>query len=187
MTKREFTSIILKLMGVYTLLTYLTQFTVGLVIAGNMIKQNGSLSKNSIEAIAFLLIPICFYIIVPALLIVKSNWVACRLIKNDGEFSLGFTITKEELLTVAFCCIGLITMVTVIPKLTQSISQILLTSTDLKGVMNSSGLITRYSTLVAYIVQAVIGLSLFLQARGLTNLWHKLRNYKGPVSNLPEN
>ena len=100
MTKREFTSIILKLMGVYTLLTYLTQFTVGLVIAGNMIKQNGSLSKNSIEAIAFLLIPICFYIIVPALLIVKSNWVACRLIKNDGEFSLGFTITKEELLTV---------------------------------------------------------------------------------------
>ena len=177
MTKREFTAIVLKLTGVFVLVRYLGYLP--MVLSPLTVIRFGESNTFSTWLVGVgSIVPPLLYLAACILIIIKSEKIAARLIPEDGKFRVGFNLSREDVLTIAFCCIGLVFFVGSIPRLVQAFSSLVLT----RSTMSQSGHSRPwgvYATLASHLVQAIIGLALFLQARGMSGLWHKLRDYKG--------
>ncbi len=178
MTKREFTAIILKLTGVYILVRYLG-FLPMVLSPLTVIRFGQAESVTTWFWGLAAIIPPLVYLAACILIVVKSEIIATKLIPDDGDFSVGFSLSKEDVLTVAFCCIGLTVLVSAIPTVVQSVSNLALARKAPEQWDPSRYWINACARLAANVVQTVIGLALFLQARGLAGLWHKLRDNKG--------
>ncbi len=178
MTKREFTAIVLKLTGVYILVRYLG-FLPMVLSPLTVIRFGQSDAVTTWFWGLAAIIPPLVYLVACILIVVKSERIATKLIPDDGEFSVGFSLSQEDVLTVAFCCIGLMILVGSIPDIVQSVSNLALAKKGPEHFGQSRFWINAYARLVANVVQLIIGLALFLQSRGLAGLWRKLRDYKG--------
>lgn len=178
MTKREFTAIVLKLTGVYILVRYLGFLPMALSpLTAIRFAEPNATSTWLWGLVA--IVPPLLYLGICILIVLKSEMISVKLIPEDGDFSIGSSLSKEDVLTVAFCCIGLMVLVGTIPDAVQSGSKLALAKRAPEHFNQSSYWISAYARLTANVVQVLIGLALFLQARGLAGLWHKLRDYKG--------
>ena len=177
MTKREFTAIILKLTGIYILVRYLGSLP--MILSPLTVIELGdqsSITTNFWGLAA--VVPSFIYLAICILIVVKSKAIAAKLIKEDGEFNVGFSLSQDDVLTIAFCCIGLAVLVGAIPDLVQWGSSLTLDRIFGKEFNHSRQSFKTYAYIAAILAQVLIGGALFLQARGLAGLWRKLRNYK---------
>lgn len=177
MTKREFTAIILKLTGIYILVRYLGSLPSILSPAVSLSSYETITLDMWVWGLLATLLPIAYFAIC-ILIVVKSKAIAAKLIKDDGEFNVGFSLSQDDVLIIAFCCIGLAVLVGAIPDLIESGTNLTLLNKAPDGVHPSRTWIMAHAKVAADSMQALIGIALFLQARGLAGLWRKLRNYK---------
>ncbi len=186
MTKREFTAIILKLTGIYILVRYLGSLPSILSPAVSLSSYATEYARHTGETITLdiwvwgllaTLLPTAYFAIC-ILIVVKSKAIAAKLIKDDGEFNVGFSLSQDDVLIIAFCCIGLAVLVGAIPDLIESGTNLTLLNKVPDGFHPSRTWIMAHAKVAADSMQALIGIALFLQARGLAGLWRKLRNYK---------
>ena len=177
MTKREFTSIVLKLTGIYILVRYIRLLPMVLSPLNVIEWGDPSAISTWLWGLAAT-VPSFIYLAICILIVVKSKAIAAKLIKDDGEFNVGFRLNYDDVLTIAFCCIGLVVLVGAIPELVQWGSNLALNKMMAQKFNHSPQGYRAYTGFLAILVQVLIGGALFLQPRDLAGLWKKLRTYK---------
>lgn len=173
MTKRDVASLVLKLTAVYVLISFLNYIPMLILSVTSLMRSGGpDLWIFMIVAIAISVIymRICF------LIISKSDNIATRLISVDDDCTINTTLSKNDVATIAFCCIGLLVLVNSIPDLIGYA----FTFIKIKRMNSYATPSVRidYTRLITIGAKATIGLALFLQAKNLTQLWQKLHGNK---------
>ncbi len=186
MSKREFSSIVFKLAGVCMLARLLgfLPMIFNAFCSGQHADPMQSLSWHLLTFAAPVL-----GLLIGIFMIAGSEWIAARLIRNDGEFTPGFNLSREEVLSIAFCCIGLITLVNALPKLFYSAVNFVQLSriSGCSLLQPQYGLESLVRTCGQYIIQALIGLALFLKPHRLEHFIRKRQNEdKTCQSQMPE-
>ena len=113
MTKREIASLLFKIIGVYLLASSIGWFNAFFILATNIKYYD----LSTVIAPICQLIPILAYLIILFLIISQSDVLAAKLIKQDKAFDLSLSVNKNEILVIAFCCIGLSLLIKVVPNI----------------------------------------------------------------------
>ena len=174
MTKREIASLSIKLMGVYFLVELIGWSQLYLCSLTSMRSYNLDTLIISLCG----MIPMLIYLAILFLLIVKSEFLASKLIKEDKNFEISLSINKDEIMMIAFCCIGLSLLIGVLPSIAylciQYINHIRMANMS-PNVQDSYLLRIVTQEIIKIIVKSLIGIYLFIQPKGILNLWKKIR------------
>ncbi|MBW8036413.1 MAG: hypothetical protein FVQ79_12505 [Planctomycetes bacterium] len=168
MSKREIASLAIKLMGVFLIVTsigYLSMFFGFMNVSG--------LWQGVLMCIGCIASPAC-----GILIIVYSDKIAAKLIREDNVYvpSGEDVMTKNDVMAIAFACIGLYIAVTAVPQLFSVLIRFI-RFTVLEGQLFSGGVRSARSitTLIAPVVKLGLGVWLFVGSRGFVRLWHRVR------------
>ncbi|MFA6661245.1 MAG: hypothetical protein WCS62_06510 [Bacilli bacterium] len=174
MSKRDFASLVFKLLGVCMLARNLAFLPMLLNACWAVQVQAETPMPWRLLAFATPVLGLLTGIF----MIAGSEWIAARLIRNDGEFTPGFKLVRQEVLHVAFCCIGLLTLVDVLPKLFNLTVFFLLLSriSGSRLLQPQYGLESLVSDCGEYFIQTLIGMALFLQPQRLAEFCRKRRD-----------
>jgi len=174
MTKREIVSVIIKIIGVYL---FANSFSF-LYFLSYSIANIQFYDLTSAIGPALQIMHMLIYWAFLFLLIVKSDVLAAKLIKEDKPFGLSLSVNRDEILTIAFCCIGLTLLITaisdIISFLLQSISYVR-DSNMFPSDVRSYWPIGRLAKLIGIIVRSVAGVYLFCCPDKIINLWKKVK------------
>jgi uncharacterized membrane protein len=173
MNARHTASLVLKLIGIFTLIKYLGYLPM-VLSAFNLITSSGPSRLDTFVGIAISAGTPLLYLIVSILIIVKSDAIAER-IAQDEQVMIASGIDADTIQTLAFCILGLVLLTGAVPKLAQLGTNYFM----LRRMPNRGVSYTLYGQLIGTVLQIIIGFFLFLQADGLTGLWKKLREAKG--------
>lgn len=175
MTKKEIASLFIKLTGVYLFVS----FFAFLQFLPYSIANIRFYDLSSVIGPVLQVIHVLIYWAVLFLLITKSDALAAKLIKDDKPFGLSLSVDRDEIITIAFCCIGLTLFVTAISDLISfilgSISYIRDSNMFPYDGQNSYWSIGRVAKLIDIIVRSVAGVYLFCYPRKIINLWERVR------------
>lgn len=174
MTTRETGSLVLKLIGIFFLIrslfylpiTISSLFGVGWQDRGEWI---GTLLFAMFLSAIPLLLSLC--------IIIFSEAIAGRLIKNNEPVDVPGPFLKEDVMVVVFSCVGLYLIVTGIPDFIQIFSNLLIFNRYNSDAMSYPyRCFYQLSRLIAPVVQIGLGVWLFVGSKGLVKLWHKIRS-----------
>jgi hypothetical protein len=157
-------TIVLQIVGVYCITLALPIFT---VVAG-FLGSTAVRGSTGWQIIFSFMMP-GLYFAAGLLLIRFAPRLSVWLFRDTAGGVMVGPVTTEagrNLQAIAFSVIGVMTMIEAAPQL---VSRIWLAS------MNVGAPVSAYGQLVEPIAQFLFGLALFLQAKGLSILWHKLR------------
>ena len=172
MTKRETTSLLIKLMGLYCLV----QFAPSLVSVIGFIA-----AIRDAPWIWFKLLTFGMMIIFPLIwigfcvfIIRKSDAIARRLYPEDSDASQLSSLGFQEVQLLGYNFIGVVLLIQTFPQVVS-----LVTTIKVQQVYSSS--LTRpevfyHNTLprlLSFLTQFILGLILFLKPQGVANLWRK--------------
>jgi hypothetical protein len=172
MTKRETTSLLVKLMGVYCLVQFAPSLihVLGFLTTIRDSQQIWMKLANVGMMIVFPAIWIAFCI----LIIRKSDSIARRLYREDSDASQLSGLGFQEVQTLGYNFIGVLLLVQSFPQIVS-----LLTTIKTQQVYYSSSWTTEgfylntLPRLLSFLTQFILGLILFLKPKGLANLWKK--------------
>lgn len=170
MTKREVASLVIKLTGIYILIryaAYLPSLLMPLYYA-KYTDFNSWVPALLATAVSIIYLGVC------VIIVLKSDKISAKIISVDKEMNLTLSITKSDIMTIAFCCIGLIVLVNVIPQLASTATEHFLYKKNPNN-MPSNYHFRIIPKLVGNIIQLVIGIWLFLRAKGLAEIWRRIR------------
>lgn len=176
MSKREIASLAIKLMGVFILLkgiSYVPYMISNIATAARL--PSGGWIGDAAWAVFLAAIPLAWALVV----IIFSGKIAEWLIKSDDDkpIQAQSAITKDDVMLVAFTCIGLYLIVVGFPDLIIRISQFLIVNRAGGGYYaDSTGRAYRLMLLLAPVAQIAIGIWLFAGSNGIVKLWHKIRS-----------
>jgi hypothetical protein len=173
MNARHTASLALKLIGIFILVKYLGYLPMVLG-AFNLISSTGPSRLTSLVGVAISAGTPLLYLAVSVAIILKSDAIARRLVPDD-QAAISTTVDAETIQVLAFCAIGLVTLINAIPKLAQVTTNYFI----LRHMAEQKISYTLYGSFIATAIQVIIGVVLFLQADGLVGLWKKLREAKG--------
>ena len=174
MTKREIVSMIIKLAGFVAVIKYIGQIpmAVGAIVLFLADKDNpGYAFMSSMYALGSLITPIVY-----VLLIVYCDKIAAKLFPEDKMIEISTPMSKDEIMSIAFTCIGLLVIASTIPELAK-ISTRYFVRTGGRESLLSPRQIEYTVAFIAAIVKLAIGCWCFLGAKGIVNLWHKIRGH----------
>ena len=175
MTKKEIASLFIKLTGVYLFVS----FFAFLQFLPYSIANIRFYDLPSIIGPALQIMHMLIYWAVLFLLIVKSDALAAKLVKDDKPFGLSLSVDRDEIMIIAFCCIGLTLFITTISDLISfilwSISYVRDSNMFPSDVQNSYWSTGRVAKLINIIVRSVAGVYLFCYPSKIINLWKKVR------------
>ena len=158
-------TIALQLVGVYCMTLGLPMLTVLATFFGMSGRQ-----YSAWQAL-FSFVPLGMYIVMGVLLIRFAAPLSMWLFRDTGAGIMSGAITTESgqyLQAVAFSVVGVVLMINAAPRL---VSLIWLALMDMGRAMGGGG----YGQLVEPMAQFLLGLGLFLQSKGLSLLWHRIR------------
>ncbi len=172
MTKREIASMILKLAGLLAVVKYISfvPMMVGAIIT--LFASKGDVG-NAFTSLMYMLGSL-FYPVCCVFLIIYSDKFAAKLFPEDKMVQISTSMSKDEIMSIAFTCIGLLVIAGAIPEFINLATTY--TITDGAGRQWQRGNIPR---LVAAIVKLVIGCWCFLGAKGIVNLRYKIKGNVG--------
>lgn len=175
MKKQEITSIALKLLGVFAFLSAISM----LQFLSIFITQFASARQMPPEGwriLALSLLPFVLLICASTILVTRGESLASRLFPACAtEETPQKAFSANEIQTIAFSVMGLYVFLTALPKLAE------VGLTLFSGILANTPDVIRWTGRRSWIlgasalIQAVLGLLLFLQARGVSNLWHRIR------------
>lgn len=108
------------------------------------------------------------------LLIIYSDKIAAKLFQEDKMVQISTSMSKDEIMLIAFTCIGLWVIAGAIPELINIATTYIMTigAGDMSRRALQMGHTTRF---IAAIVKLAIGCWCFLGAKRIVGLWHKIR------------
>ena len=170
MTKREMLSLLIKLMGIYALVHFvpLVVQSLGILAMQSQQVQNQTL-HHVLALIAIGFATPGIWIALCLVVIVKSDWFAKQIYKEDGPASQLTTLGFRDLQVLGIHLIGLLLLVGVLPQITNILTHhlYLMRDADHYNFARTHHIPNFASTAV----KLVIGLYLFLYPHGLANLW----------------
>lgn len=116
-------------------------------------------------------ISILLYILLFYFLWFRSDWIAKVIVQND-ETLFEHAITANQLQSILFSAVGVLTLTTVIPQITQTISQTWIESSMLDSNQFKVRMIPQY---IGMLIKLFIGLWLLFGAKGLMNLLKRIK------------
>lgn len=187
MTERKLAHIVLRLTGVWVLVTWLGSFAMFLAplqLARSVLRaaDSGPFTNRLLVWLGlfgpYLAVGACISILI------WSRKVAAWLFPEDRELHVdSWADTPETLLALGFCCIGVGLALKALPTLASNVyEQVTLASSVSLDVRARTRLQAR---IVGPSAQFLIGIALFLGARGLSSLWFRLRSATGVRTEAP--
>jgi len=117
------------------------------------------------------------------ILMAFSSRFACKVFPNEDDAREAAACSAKEIQTVAFSVVGVYLLGTAIPKLVMTALEFIRTSNDYS---EQQRLWHRHGPrLIESGIQLVIGLYLFLGARGVRSVWTRLRTAAQPWHRQP--
>lgn len=178
MTKHELASFALKLLGIYALIESLPLFQF-LGSLAYMLRSDRHDTAMEFWGVVGMLVPLLLVAMAGAVLIVFSRNLAPRLVGEDRPLNMPSVLTGCEVQAIGFSIVAVLIFLRAIPQ----IGNVIWTgfymhsrrfSEPMPGRMTQD--IWRYG--IPALIQLVLAIVLFLQARGLSNLWHRIRSGK---------
>ncbi len=168
MTKREMLSLLIKLMGIYALVHFvpLVVQSLGILAMQSQQVQNQTL-HHVLALIAIGFATPGIWIVLCLVVIVKSDWFAKQIYKEDGPASQLTTLGFRDFQLLGIFFIGLAFLIRSVPQLTMAIRYYSSPHSD-------------WTLLISPTVQLAIGLYLFLYPQGLANLWALIQGKPKP-------
>jgi hypothetical protein len=161
-------------MGIYFLvhfapsLLYLLQFLT--IIIGNQ-----ELWIKVLASLMMILLPtiwIGFCIVV----IVKSDWMAHKLIRHDSSSPLASNLCFQDFQILGYNLIGILLIVESFPQIISCLTTFAVQLNLMNPYSTKVGLdINILPRLITFLAQILLGLILFLKPHGLANLWKRLQ------------
>lgn len=185
MTKREMTSLLIKLMGIYALV----QLVPGIVQAMAMFASGAYQFTSQPGMVALVLLMSVFaaplmWIWLCIWLIRKSDRFAERLYPVDAPAGQLTTLGAKDVRRLGYHFIGLMLVIKSLPPLLMILYQlIMLYRLPYEQRYPMSGYSSQW---IVLLLQLAIGLYLFLYPKGLANLWIRLQNKLDPNVNAPQ-
>lgn len=174
MTKREIVSMIIKLAGFVAVIKYLGQIpmAVGAIVLFLADKNNpGYAFMSSMYALGSLITPIVY-----VLLIVYCDKIAAKLFPEDKMVPLSISMSKNDIMSIAFTCIGLLVIAGAIPELIKISTRYFVRIGGRESLL-SPRQIEYTVAFIAAIIKLTIGCWCFLGAKSIVRLWHKARGH----------
>jgi len=176
MTRHELASFALKLLGIYALIESLPLFQSlgGLVYA---LRSNRPQGGMEVWAYAIMLIPLLLTAAAGAILLVFSRDLAPRLVGEDKPLGISSGLTGRDVQAIGFAVVAVLIFLRALPQISYGIwaaFDALRSSEPASGRMAQS--FFRHG--IPAVIQLVLAVVLFLQARGLADLWHRIRTAK---------
>ena len=181
MTKREVVSLLIKLMIVYAMLQFVPSllYVIGLM---SFIHESPTPGQAALHILVSLIIPL-FWIGIFVLILRFNQRIAALIVPNDGDCGTLVSLSFNDIQTLGYNFIGLLLIVQSFPQLIQFISTIRF-ERNMDALARDITLFRRVlPQLFAFLFQFILGLALFLRARGLANLWEKLQQKTMPMRN----
>ena len=178
MTKREIASMVLKLAGLLGAIKAIGYIPMLVFSIGPLAKSLGGNSEpNAIFMAIMYLFGSLIYPAFCVLLIIYSDKIAAKLFKEDKTVELFTSMSKDDIMSIAFTCIGLLVIAGAIPELINTV----LTSFTMASRSSGRGFSSWRMSYVVRISTTLIKLGLgcwcFLGAKGIVNLRHKIRGH----------
>jgi len=185
MTKREAVAFLIKLMMVYAMLQIVPSL-VHVIGVLDSIRITGEPGHAALVFAITLIAPLIW--IGLCLLVIRfSNGIAMRIVRDDGECGKLFSLTFKDCQILGYNFIGLILIVQSLPMLIELISAIRFEGYIDKIMQRTELYRTVLPEALAFAVQFGIGLTLFLRAQGLANLWERFQQKARPMRKKPDN
>lgn len=178
MTKQEIASLALRLLGIYCFIQALTFLASSLSLVGMNVTEMG-LSRSLMIAGAAL--PIFGYLLAGVVLLMFGDRIAGKMINQDkhaGAPAAG--ITTRDAQTLAFSIVGIYLITTSLPSLASLLWTIAYYYRKGGPDLARAGVENVWRPTIQVIVEFMIGVGLFLGARGVSSLWFFLQKVRGP-------
>lgn len=178
MSKREFTSVILKLLGIYTIIEalFLLQGLGVLPLLSMIASGSDDIGRGAWLYVA-MFVPFGLFVIVAILLLACSGNIARFIIKDDGDVSLPGPLSGREFQAICFSVVGVLVFLLGIPRLSQLFTYLYyLISQYGSGQIVQGQLVTRALQVgISVAIQCGLAIILFFRAKGLVNFWHRIQ------------
>lgn len=170
LTGHDAAVIALRLLGIYCLLD-----TVPLLAVLAMLPQMVRSAGGTVEVLVFLatFVPHALYVALGVWLLVTARRLARWLLPSAAAGSVGLSLAGVEAQAIAFSVVGVLLVGRALPDLARGLSYVVQSSSD--GIQVGPRWDDALPGLVGVAVQAGLGVVLFLRARGLALLWHRIR------------
>jgi hypothetical protein len=175
MTRHELASFALKLLGIYVLfesLPFLQQ--VGSLVYMLPGYRNQPISVFWVTLIT--LVPLLLVVAAGAVLIVFSRSLAPVLIGEDKPLGISSAVTGRDVQAIGFSIVAVLIFLQAVPPIGQATWTIYYAASHRFPESAASQVVQgvwRYGVPAA--IQLVLAVILFLRARGLAKLWHRIR------------
>lgn len=175
MNARATATLGIRLMGIYVVIESALNLPYMLHNVPIMIGQG----QTNLAGLVLMLALIAFWFGVAVAVLALAGKLAARLVPDaEAKLEVGFTI--DQLGRLGFCLIGLLTLVSALPRLANHILTLATWNEQLgpppvnHGQMAATGL------------QLVLGVVLILGAHGLHQLWQRMRETRGATTSDEE-
>jgi len=175
MTKHELASFTLKLLGIYAIIESLPlfQFFGGLAYALQL-DRSGPVADFWPSLI--MLMPLLMVAAVGVVLVAFSRNLAPLLVGKDGPLGMSSVLTGHDVQAIGFSIVAVLIFLRALPQMGQAYWAVF-DAFSRRYSEPASGRIVqnffRYG--IPAVIQLVLAVVLFLQARGLSDLWHRIR------------
>jgi len=175
MTRHELASFALRLLGIYALIESLPIFQ---LIVGLAWTLQSSRERSTVDSwsVVIMLVPLLLVAAAGVLLIVFSRNLAPLLIGEDKPLDVSAAMTGREVQAIGFSIVAVLIFLRAIPEISRAVSAYYYAVSQ---GFTGPGRDWRFQDTWRYgipgVIQLVLAVILFFQARGLANLWHRLR------------
>lgn len=167
MTKRETASFVIRLIGIYIVLRFIAYFPSILTPFIYVKSTPSGFFPALISTIVTLAHPaFCL------LIIFKSDKVATWLVSEDKPLTVEVNINKDDIMAIGFAIVGLLILASVIPRFAEMATRYSLSKNQLE-YQATRYLIEFKATIVATLVQLLLGLGLFFGSKKLVEIWNE--------------
>jgi len=175
MTKRDLAEVLLKITGVYALFLALPHLAHVWGLAATLAADLGSLEYRP-WMYAVTILPFLFTAVPGLALLIWGRAFARVVVREDSGTGVRSAIKSEDLQAIAFSVVAVVLAINVMPRVATLCSSLWqLRTVDMPVYHRAQVAAGAKGTALGIALQLGLALVLFLQARGLAALWHKIR------------
>ncbi len=173
MKKREFCIIILRLLGIYAIISAIPMVQHLSFLFSMDIHE----LKRPLWFYVGNLAPFFLYVFVILLLLVRSNSLARMIVKDDGVTTFASSLSSKELQAISFSVMGIIIFLLGLPRLCNIVINLWhLSSQHFTNQEFDKSLVKGiWQTGIYVIINFGLASFLFFGSRGLANFWHRIQ------------
>jgi len=172
-TKYELASFMLKLLGVYALIEALPLLRYLGIIASMFGSDDMS---QSLWLYLGMTLPFIFTALVGLALLMYSDALAGKIFGRDDGTNVSTAIRGAEFQAIGFSVVAVFVALQAVPQVLQLVTNIWhITSKRFPEDVDARLVYGTWKIGLSVVLQYVLAVVLFLRARGLANLWHKMQ------------